>query len=387
MTFPFENPNSLKKTMKELHEITPNQYNFPGLSFHKSLLDLILQKGLKANQNQANKYTALYYDGFLIGEMNRFRPDSTTTVAFNICNDKLSTEKHLNHFGINTTSSELFNQYEKQKAKDYVSDKPNEIFVIKPVNLSSAAGTTLNVTASSFEESWDYCIKAQKKQKNKKVIVQQMIRGFDLRVVIIEGRYSAATIRLPAHLVGDGYSSIHELIDTKNMYRKNNPYLKNKLIIKDRGLNSILDQRKLSLDSILEKDDVQILDPIANLMFGGESIDITNILSKKIINTALQAVASIPGLHTAGVDILSDDFKNHDGIVLEINTNANHNLNMFPYKGDKPNPLSDWIDSMIVKHKIKKQIKLTDEEVIINKLHNDFTIEKMNFYSEYFNNK
>src|SRR5699024_3786465 len=82
----------------------------------------------------------------------------------------------------------------------------------------------------------------------------------------------------------------------------------------------------------------------------------------KVINHCLNAVASIPGLSTAGVDILTPDFINEPGIILEINASANFNLNYFTYKGQGIHPLDQWLDLMLVKHKLKTDRALSEDE-------------------------
>src|SRR5699024_7074827 len=74
-------------------------------------------------------------------------------------------------------------------------------------------------------------------------------------------------------------------------------------------------------------------------------------------------VASIPGLSTAGIDIITSDFKNDPGNILEINTNANFNLNYFTYKGEGQHPLNHWIELLLIKHKLKHNHKLNKNEL------------------------
>src|SRR5699024_12041364 len=108
--------------------------------------------------------------------------------------------------------------------------------------------------------------------------------------------------------------------------------------------------------------EVIILQEISNLTSGGESVDISHVISSKVVDNCLKAVASIPGLSTAGVDILTPDFINDSGIILEINASANFNLNYFTYKGEGIHPLDQWLDLMLVKHKLNSVRPLSEVE-------------------------
>ena len=47
------------------------------------------------------------------------------------------------------------------------------------------------------------------------MIVQEMVRGFEMRATVVEGRLDNVLVRIPAYVTGDGTSTIDELIRTK----------------------------------------------------------------------------------------------------------------------------------------------------------------------------
>src|SRR5699024_6844775 len=171
------------------------------------------------------------------------------------------------------------------------------------------------------------------------------------------------TLRLPAHIVGDGSRTVESIIDEKNTLRKANPYLKSKLILKNDEMIRLLKKHEYQLDSVPGSGEVIILKDISNLTSGEESVDISQVISAEMIYNCLKAVASIPGLSTAGIDIITSDFKNDPGNILEINTNANFNLNYFTYKGEGQHPLNQWIDLLLIKHKLKHNHNLNEDEL------------------------
>src|SRR5699024_921982 len=153
----------------------------------------------------------------------------------------------------------------------------------------------------------------------------------------------------------------------KNKIRTMTPYFKSKLIPIDLKLENRLAEDGLDLDSIPEKGEVLILNDISNLTLGGDSIDVTDEISDDIKQAALEATAAIPELYSAGVDMMSEDFRNGKGQILEINTNANYTMHHVPLKGAPKYPFDILVQSILIKYKTGNGLSLTEEETKILK--------------------
>src|SRR5699024_11382450 len=359
----FTDSTSLNQTILDLNDIKVQNYTENSISYHGILRKFASEKGLQIKIPK-QKYTNIYWNKELVGKMSRLRPGTTHKDSNKICGDKWIAENYLKQFDIRTTSSKMFRETEKSQALEFVKNNNQNDLLIKPLTLNSGAGIEFNVNNNTFDNKWEKSIKAQKDHydKDAKCLIQELNEGFDIRIAITEGVFSSATLRLPAHIVGDGSNTIDSIIETKNTLRKQNPYLKSKLIQKNEELLSSLEKYEYQLHSIPYSGEVIILQEISNLTSGGESIDISHIVSSDAVENCLNAVASIPGLSTAGVDIITPDFKNSPGVILEINTNANFNLNYFTYKGEGIHPLKQWIDLILVKHKLKTDRTINEYE-------------------------
>ena len=106
-------------------------------------------------------------------------------------------------------------------------------------------------------------------------------------------------------------------------------------------------------------------------------MDVTDLVSSELIDLAIKTVASIPGLHSAGVDILAESLNSELGFVIEVNTNANNKVHYLPYYGEVKKPYVNIIQNMLVKHKIQSGIRLEIDEV---KLYRE--IAKFNLYRD-----
>lgn len=178
------------------------------------------------------------------------------------------------------------------------------------------------------------------------LVLEQHIRGDALRVSVAGGRVVAVTRAEPANVVGDGSSTVQELLDAKNGAREGNPHLRNHRLRLDELSEGILRATGLSAHSVPEVDQVVHLREAANLAQGGDSWDITDELPQEIAAIAVAAVEATPGLAHAGVDLLVEDSTRADSPVFinELNPSAGLGGHVYPGNGtprDVPSAIVD----------------------------------------------
>ncbi|MEP5611210.1 MAG: cyanophycin synthetase, partial [Cyclobacteriaceae bacterium] len=149
-------------------------------------------------------------------------------------------------------------------------------FVVKPISGNHGRGISTNV------ENWEDALiafEAAKKVSNS-VIIEKYIIGEDYRLLVIDGKLVAAAKRTPAHVVGNGKSTIQELIDKVNEDpRRGFGHEKVLTRIEVNDLTkSILKERRKNLRSVLKKGEVFNLKDTANLSTGGTAEDVTDIV-------------------------------------------------------------------------------------------------------------
>lgn len=295
-----------------------------------------------------------------------FYPNNSKVGAM-ICNNKYLTEKFLNIAGVKTPVSQLFRENDFNKAKSFV-DTISGSLVIKPTSMMMSIGAFLNVTKDNFAESWKKSFEIQKKYKVKvpEVLIQQQINGLELRVTVLEGKVGNVVCRAPGFVVGDGKSTIKELVEEKNEKRKKHAYLKRNLFKIDESLEDNLAFKNKNLNSVLPLDDFLILYTQSNIATGREVFEVTEIIHPNILQQALDATLAIPGIHTSGVDILIEDLKAEEGMVIEVNKSPAFQLSYYPQYGEKSAPLNYIFKSLNLENKVLnnnlKQEDLSNEE-------------------------
>jgi cyanophycin synthetase len=169
--------------------------------------------------------------------------------------------------------------------------------------------------------------------------------------LVINNKFTAAALREPAHVIGDGVSTIQQLIDTENKDPRRGYGHENVLteISIDKETNDELAKNKYTLDTILEKSVKCYLKGTANLSTGGTSTDVTDIVHPHNI-FIFERISRIIGLDICGVDImatnLSEPLEVTGGVVLEVNAAPGFRMHLAPANGLPRNVAAPVIDML-----------------------------------------
>ena len=133
----------------------------------------------------------------------------TSNIGVDIAGDKEDTKYLLEQAEVPVPKGEIIRRESSLKdAVDYVGYP----LVLKPISGNHGRGITTNVL------NWDDALvgfEAAKKVSSS-VIVEKYITGDDYRLLVIDYKLIAAAKRTPAHVVGDGKSTVQELVDEVN---------------------------------------------------------------------------------------------------------------------------------------------------------------------------
>src|SRR5699024_74723 len=186
-----------------------------------------------------------------------------------------------------------------------------------------------------------------------------------IRINIVEGMFTSATLLLPPFIVGDGKLTIKELVNNYNETRLQSAYFNRYLFTIDEEFENKLTEDGLQLDSILSNDAIYILKERHSKIGESETIDITKDISQKITEYIQETVAAIPELYTAAVDIVTSDYKNSSEIdLVSISASPNPLVSYITRKGHGVNIYESYIASLIVSHKIRINKDLSNDEEI-----------------------
>lgn len=270
------------------------------------------------------------------------RADLIDSETLGICSDKSKTKKYLYQSNVPTPIGKRFNKNETDESILMYSESKGYPLVLKPVSGRAGQGVIANIkNKDEMAEAIGY-VRGQLGYKS--VIVEEYIKGDDYRVFVVDDEVVAITKRIPANIIGDGKTTIRELIKKKNEFRKNNPILSSSLIKEDRDMQRMLKKHNYTLDTIPKENETVFLKSTNNISVGGDPIDITDDVSDSIKQIAINAVNAIPKLSVAGVDLMVNSEEDR-AVVLEVNTQASIRSHLFPMKGkarDVPGKIIDF---------------------------------------------
>lgn len=265
----------------------------------------------------------------------------------------------------------MFKESDFDKAAEFIKTIPAP-FVIKALNLRQGVGVYTDVNHDNFIFYWKKSMEVQRKRKNTspKVLIQNQLDGLEVRINVTEGVVESAILRLQGFLIGDGIHTIDELISMKNEEKKKNPYLNRDMILFDEELLESIYEAGKERTSILGDNEMLLLNKKPEIRYGMETYNVTSIVDKRILEIGLNAVLAIPGLHTAGVDIIIPELTSEIGHVIEVNKNPAWALSLYAVRGPAGEPVKDvfrshLIDNKIMDNEIKSKDDLSDEEMKI----------------------
>ena len=151
-------------------------------------------------------------------------------------------------------------------------------------------------------------------------LVQEVARGHDLRIVVVDRTVIDAYERVPLTVTGDGAATIGALIE-----RRQREFVESGrdtvIPAADPRLAAVLARQGLGLDTVLPAGTAARLFDIANLSVGGESVAIApGALHADLRELAISAAAAL-NLRFAGVDVMVEDLAAPLGgyTILELN--------------------------------------------------------------------
>ncbi|MCY6492994.1 acetate--CoA ligase family protein [Leptolyngbya sp. GGD] len=212
---------------------------------------------------------------------------------------------------------------------------------VKPVVGHKGIGVTANIQSDEdLEAAFDRAVEAVEPEQSIRIIIEQSIEGDDFRLLCVDGKFIAATKREPASVVGDGMSTIEELINRANRSpeRSDTPTSPMGKIHVDDAMHRYLAEQNLSIETVLERDRTIFLRKVANLSAGGLSIDATpNIHPDNIV--LAQDVAQHFRLTCLGIDIMTRDlscsWKEGNFAIIEINAAPGIFMHLKPAIGNR----------------------------------------------------
>lgn len=273
------------------------------------------------------------------------RTSLQSSVGKTIADYKPLTKNVLRHFNLPTARGVVV-------TKEAEIGAVNELtfpLVMKPVDERHGKGVIVGIkTLEDAQERF--------KAQEGRVLFEEMLQGIEYRIVCVNFQFTAAAFRKPAHVVGNGTSTITELIAEKNKHPWRSSGHTNNLsrIEVDDMVIQYLAEQNLTIESIPENNKEVLLRKTANLSTGGEAWDVTDSVCAE--NRALfEQIARVCDLNIVGIDIMCTSLETplleqEKAGVIEVNASPGLRMHHFPMQGT-PRDVAGKILQMVLEAK------------------------------------
>ncbi|MDB5226934.1 MAG: cphA [Bacteroidota bacterium] len=269
---------------------------------------------------------------------------TTSSIAIDIAQNKERTKKILAKAFVPVPRGELVYTVE-----DLYESIENIGFplVVKPLDGNHGRGITTGI--KSIEEAVNAFKLASHISED--VIIEQHIDGNDYRFLVINFKLVAVAKRTPAMVMGDGVSTIQQLIDETNADPKRgygHESILTKIEVDDITIKRLIHQH-LTLDSILPIGEMFFLKDTSNLSTGGTATDVTHLVHPQNRFMA-ERIARLINLDICGIDVVAKDINiplnENTGAVVEVNAGPGFRMHLSPSKGLARNVAAPVIDML-----------------------------------------
>lgn len=197
-----------------------------------------------------------------------------------------------------------------------------------------------------------------RKRGTGKILLEEYFEGFEVWIPVVKREALGAIVVEPVSIIGDGQSTILQLIEEKNRLYRENPYYRERPIQVEDTLKDwkVKDRTLKDTPEIGER---IFLESRATKTLGGEATGLSHLLHKDFLKKAVQTIDVIMGLEYAVVKMIlsnpGESPRRQRWVVYGIETDPSIGLFHFPWRGE---PLT--IAHKVVRLSLKRKILFKD---------------------------
>jgi cyanophycin synthetase len=273
----------------------------------------------------------------------RFRgveTDRTSATAASIAKDKDLTRFFLRAAGVPVPDGQPVRTAEE--AWD-VAEELGTPVVVKPQEGGRGRGVATNLTTR--EQVVDAFNNADKFECD--ILVERYMPGDSFRLLVVGGELTAAVRHDRADVLGDGRSTVVELVDRANSGPRRGVDHRappRRLVLDEEALE-VLTEQELTPDSVAPAGARVLLSRNPNSSLEGSYTDVTDMLHPEVAAAAVRAARAV-GLDVAGLDVVARDITRPPGeggmAVIEVNSGPGLSMYLQPDAG-QPRPVAEAI--------------------------------------------
>lgn len=257
-----------------------------------------------------------------------------------LMDNKYMTKKILSELNISVPTGLLLKRGEK------LPELPYQKVVVKPLDTNFGLGITIcessdtNLLNQAIKHAFEY---------SDPIIIEQYISGDEYRLLVIDGVVEGVITRKNANIIGDGQSTIEQLIAKKNASPLRSRGYRTPLeeIIIDDDLIEVITRQGYKLSDVIPAAVKVVLRNTSNVSQGGDSYEVFEKIPEYYKQIAVKAASGFDAA-ICGVDMIID-FATSQYAIIEVNYNPAIHMHMFPYRGRGRNVAAKVLEALFKK--------------------------------------
>jgi GNAT-family acetyltransferase (TIGR03103 family) len=218
----------------------------------------------------------------------------TSAVAMSLCDDKAATRRAVARAGVRVPEAIEFDT--RDHLQSFLATHGS--VAVKPARGEQGRGVavgleTIEEAMAAVERARAHC---------ERVLVEQCVTGEDLRLIVIGYKLVAAAIRRPARVIGDGASTIRDLIERQSRRRAAATAGESKIPL-DAETERCIAKAGYQLDDVLPSGEEINVRKAANLHTGGTIHDVTAEVHPSLVDAAVRAARALD-VPVTGIDFM-----------------------------------------------------------------------------------
>ena len=278
-------------------------------------------------------------------------------IAVELADDKLATKALLERMGVPVPPGcKVRHEGEIESAVRAVGYP----VVVKPADGNQGRGISLGL--KSLEKVEQAFAAAKIHSQEGEVVIEKFLVGRDFRALVVNSKLVAVAERTPAHVIGDGKSTIAQLVESTNQDPRRGSDHDNVLtrIAIDAPTLELLSAKRYTPETVLPAGERCFLKATANLSTGGTATDRTDEVHPYNV-FLFERVARLIGLDIIGIDIVAPDIatpiSENGGGIVEVNASPGFRMHLAPSSGTGRN-VAEPVINMLFPPGVKSRIPI-----------------------------
>ena len=329
----------LEKAREYLQQSRNRSYRFSGLDDMELSTQLLLREAVRRGVrfdiiDRTDNFVRLERNGII-----QYVKQATMTSLDNYASvlameNKLVTKHILSRHGIRVPNGTLYSK--ASSAKHDFMRYHNRAIVIKPKLTNFGVGISIlkvNDNEENFYRAVDMAFEC-----DSTVLIEEFVAGKEFRFFVVDSKVVGILHRIPANVLGNGYSTIRQLVAEKNKNPLRGKGYKTPLELINLGAveEMFLAQQGKSFDYVPQENETVFLRENSNISTGGDSVDYTDLIPESYKLIAVKAARALQ-VKITGIDMIIADYTNpatdNNHAIIEMNFNPAIHIHCHPFSG------------------------------------------------------